>query len=81
MEQLDNNKPPKIGSQGEKYRDLQLIIQLPKQVSFRRQNILIYTIAPSFRSFTYFCAYQINFLVYSGFTFVTFLFVLIFDIV
>ena len=32
MEQLDNNKPPKVGSQGEKYRDLQLIIQLPKQV-------------------------------------------------
>ncbi len=33
MEQLDNNRPPKIGSKGEKNRDLQLIIQLPKQVN------------------------------------------------
>ncbi len=31
MEQLDNNKIPKIGTSGEKYRDMQLIIQLPKQ--------------------------------------------------
>ena len=38
MEQLDNNKPPKIGSQGEKYRDLQLIMQLPKQVNFKRER-------------------------------------------
>ena len=46
MEQLDNNKPPKIGSQGEKYRDLQLIMQLPKQVSlkfkgnFKKESLL-----------------------------------------
>ena len=38
MEQLDNNKPPKIGSQGEKYRDLQLIMQLPKQVSSKSKD-------------------------------------------
>ena len=31
MEQLDNNKIPKLGTSGEKYRDLQLVIQLPKQ--------------------------------------------------
>ena len=31
MDQLDNNKIPKIGTPGEKYRDIQLIIQLPKQ--------------------------------------------------
>lgn len=31
MEQLPNHKIPKIGSPGEKYRDIQLIVQLPKQ--------------------------------------------------
>ena len=31
MEQLDNTKIPKIGSSGEKYRDIQMVIQLPKQ--------------------------------------------------
>ena len=31
MEQLDNNKIPRIASPGEKYRDIQLIVQLPKQ--------------------------------------------------
>lgn len=31
MQQLDNNKIPKIRSDGEKYRDMQLIVQLPKQ--------------------------------------------------
>lgn len=31
MQQLDNNKIPKVGSDGEKYRDKQLIVQLPKQ--------------------------------------------------
>ena len=31
MDQLDNNKIPKVGSVGEKYRDLQLMLQLPKQ--------------------------------------------------
>lgn len=31
MEQLDNPKIPKVGSRGEKYRDIQIIIQLPKQ--------------------------------------------------
>ena len=31
MEQLDNTKIPKIGSQGEKYRDIQIVVQLPKQ--------------------------------------------------
>ena len=31
MEQLPNHKMPKLGSPGEKYRDIQLIYQLPKQ--------------------------------------------------
>ena len=31
MEQLDNTKIPKVGSRGEKYRDIQLVVQLPKQ--------------------------------------------------
>ena len=31
MDQLDNNKVPRIGNVGEKYRDIQLILQLPKQ--------------------------------------------------
>ena len=31
MEQLDNNKIPRVGTAGEKYRDIQLIVQLPKQ--------------------------------------------------
>ena len=30
MDQLPNHKIPKIGAPGEKYRDIQLIIQLPK---------------------------------------------------
>ena len=30
MEQLDNNKIPRVGSAGEKYRDVQLVVQLPK---------------------------------------------------
>ena len=31
MEQLPNHKVPRLGSPGEKYRDIQLIYQLPKQ--------------------------------------------------
>ena len=31
MDQLPNHKVPRIGSAGERYRDLQLIRQLPKQ--------------------------------------------------
>jgi hypothetical protein len=31
MDQLPNHKVPRIGSEGERYRDLQLIRQLPKQ--------------------------------------------------
>ena len=31
MEQLDNNKIPRINSEGEKYRDIQLVVQLPRQ--------------------------------------------------
>ncbi|KAH3726299.1 hypothetical protein DPMN_052158 [Dreissena polymorpha] len=31
MEQLPNHKVPKLNSPGEKYRDIQLIYQLPKQ--------------------------------------------------
>lgn len=31
MDQLDNNKIPRVGTPGEKYRDIQLIVQLPKQ--------------------------------------------------
>ena len=31
MEQLDNTKIPRIASTGEKYRDAQLILQLPRQ--------------------------------------------------
>lgn len=31
MDQLPNHKIPRIGSAGERYRDLQLIRQLPKQ--------------------------------------------------
>ncbi|XP_050394162.1 prickle planar cell polarity protein 3-B isoform X3 [Patella vulgata] len=31
IDQLPNHKVPKIGTQGEKYRDMQVIIQLPKQ--------------------------------------------------
>ena len=31
MEELDNNKVPWIGREGEKYRDIQIIVQLPRQ--------------------------------------------------
>lgn len=31
MEELDNNKVPQIGREGEKYRDIQIIVQLPRQ--------------------------------------------------
>ena len=31
MDQLPNHKVPKTGSPGDKYRDMQLIYQLPKQ--------------------------------------------------
>ncbi|ESO89100.1 hypothetical protein LOTGIDRAFT_154180 [Lottia gigantea] len=31
MDQLPNHKVPKIGTPGEKYRDMQIILQLPKQ--------------------------------------------------
>ena len=31
MEELDNNKVPSIGKDGEKYRDIQIIVQLPRQ--------------------------------------------------
>lgn len=31
MDQLPNHKVPRIGTAGERYRDLQLIRQLPKQ--------------------------------------------------
>ena len=31
MEQLPNHKVPRLGTPGEKYRDIQLIYQLPKQ--------------------------------------------------
>jgi hypothetical protein len=31
MQQLDNNKIPKLGSVGKKYHDMQLIVQLPRQ--------------------------------------------------
>ena len=31
MQQLDNNKIPRLGSVGKKYHDTQLIVQLPRQ--------------------------------------------------
>jgi hypothetical protein len=31
MQQLDNNKIPKLGSIGKKYHDMQLVVQLPRQ--------------------------------------------------
>lgn len=31
MQQLPNHKVPRLGTQGEKYRDRQLMLQLPKQ--------------------------------------------------
>ena len=31
MEQLDNNRIPRVGTEGEKYRDIQLVVQLPRQ--------------------------------------------------
>ncbi len=53
MEQLDNNKIPRIGSQGEKYRDLQLIIQLPKQVLFKLGTVCHFLIVKKIASIHY----------------------------
>lgn len=33
MAQLANNKVPRLNSQGEKYRERQLMLQLPRQVT------------------------------------------------
>ena len=40
MDQLDNNKIPRVGLPGEKYRDIQLVVQLPKQVSTCHMHVI-----------------------------------------